>query len=244
MHIAVVDDLKADSMRLKRVLDTYATDHHLSFDVSTFSSAEDFLVNYIPMSFSVIFMDIYMTGLTGIDAARIVRKRGDNAIIVFLTSSGDHMLEAFDVHAYGYMLKPADYLDLSDYVGKIMDDITKSIPSVEPSLSFSYNRQSKSITYSDIICIKSDSHNIEITSSSGDVYRPRLSFSSVFERLSDDMRFLLINRGVMVNMDHITDFTDDACVLSGDIRLPLNVKKRRQLYTVWQNYSTSKNQND
>ncbi len=244
MNIAVVDDLKADYRRLKLVLDTYATDHHLNFDVTTFSSAEDFLVNYVPMSFSVIFMDIYMTGLTGIDAARIVRKKNDDAIIVFLTSSGDHMLEAFDVHAYGYMLKPLDYRDLAGDVEKIMDDIMRSMPTGDRSLSFSHNRQNLSIAYSDIVCIKSDSHNIEITSASGEVFRPRLAFSTISERLSDDKRFLLINRGIMVNMDYITDFTDEACVLSDDIRLPLNVKKRRQLDMVWQNYRLKEKQND
>ena len=244
MNIAVVDDLMADSKRLELALDTYAKNTHQSFDVKTFSSAEDFLVSYVPMSFSVIFMDIYMKDITGIDAARTIRQRDDDAIIVFLTSSEDHMLEAFDIHAYGYMLKPDDYKKLLSDVEKIMDDITRSMPSRDPVLTFSYNRQGHSIPHSDIVCIKSDRHNTEITSVTGEVYRPRLSFSSVSESLFGDKRFLLINRGILVNMDHITDFTNEACRLCNDISFPINVKKHKQLDMVWQNYKTLKSHNN
>ena len=240
MKIAVVDDLKADTKRLGRILSEYSVRQELDADIDTFANAEDFLVGFVPRLYNIIFLDIYMAGITGIEAARIIREKGDDSIIIFLTSSEDHLMEAFDIHAYGYLIKPADYDELLEKVFKIMDDIVRRIPPHEPKLSFSHNRDSYSIPYSDIICLRSDGHNTEITDSSLEVYRPRLSFSAITDKLLSDRRFLLINRGILVNMDHIDSFEDKICILKDGTSLPVNVRKSRQLDDIYRAYIQSK----
>ena len=60
------------------------------------------------------------------------------------------------------------------------------------------------------------------------------------EQLSEDPRFLLILRGVLVNMDAIIAFDKTSCLMEGNLRFPINLRNSRQLMQIWQNYTFRK----
>jgi DNA-binding LytR/AlgR family response regulator len=76
--------------------------------VAEFGSAETFLPACRKFAPEVIFLDIQMRGINGIETARMVRKILPEALIVFATAYDEYALEAFEIHAVGYILKPFD----------------------------------------------------------------------------------------------------------------------------------------
>ena len=236
MNIAVIDDTMVDRKLLTKTLKDYLSANGLDADISVFENADDFIKDYRPLMYTVVFMDIFMTGMNGVEAAMELRKQDLDTILVFLTSSGEHRPEAFSAHAYDYLQKPVDRKRLF----ALMDDIMKLRPESGKAFTFLADRTEQSIPFSEITAVRSDGHYLEINDRSGESYRTRLTFSAAEDQLSKDSRFLLVLRGVIVNMDHILSFSDDGCELTGGIKLPINVRNSRRLEQIWKNYLFAK----
>ena len=235
MNIAIVDDEAKEIETLASVLREYAVAGQMDITIHAFCSAEEILQNYHPYAYTAIFMDVYMDGLDGVSAARQILAIDRQAVLIFLTSSDQHMPEAFSLHAYDYIGKPAK----KERIFKVMDDVmirqTEYIAS--PRLTFTHNRQKISLPYLDIVLIRTAARNyLEILDASGTTYCVRLTFSDAVEFLSNDHRFLLILRGVLVNMDFIKKMEKEICELADGTRLSLNVKNAKELTATWQNY--------
>ena len=232
MNIAIVDDRKEDREKLGGILLKYANAGNEKLNIQYFESAEALLDNYQLFLYTILFMDIYMDGMSGMQAAEIIRKTDSDVILVFLTTSAEHHVAALHNHAFDYIEKPAKQVQ----VFRIMDDILKRKTDLTQSLSFSVNRTKYHLALNDIVAISASSHNIEIYDKHSNTYAPRLTFSSVCDEIFQDKRFLLIMRGVIVNMDFIQSFRSGVCHLAGGMQFPCNLRKEKQFVSTWQNY--------
>ena len=106
MNIALVDDDAADRLGLEQMLAEYARIHQLDMSFARFSSGEDLLRGYVPFRYAVIFLDIFMDGVSGIDTAKSIREVDDSTSLVFLTTSEAFRPEAFSLFATSYLIKP------------------------------------------------------------------------------------------------------------------------------------------
>lgn len=232
MTIALIDDTSADREKLHTLLTEYSALHSEELVLRCFSSGEEFLKTLSPSQYAAVFLDIYMTGITGLETAQIIRKNHANLPLIFITSSSEHMADAFRFHAYEYVTKPFD----RNRIFQLMDDLMQHTTKEEALLSFHANRESHMIPFSDILFVRSADHYSEIATQKGHSYTTRMNFSAIQELLSADSRFLLIIRGILVNMDYIIRFADHCCYLEQAYQLPVNVKKCRQIEQTWKNY--------
>lgn len=237
MNIAIVDDNAADLNALSSVFKEYSAVNGLEVEISSFNSPEQLLENYRPLQYTVIFMDIYMEKMTGIEAAKFIRSVDPDTMLVFLTSSGDHMQDAFTLHAYDYIQKPVK----TEQIFRVMDDILKRRTESEVMrLSFYSNKRDYSLPYGDIVTVITNANYLEITDCHGNTYKTRMTFAAAINILGQDKRFLRLLRGVMVNMDYITSFSKDTCRVKGGTELPINVKSRKDIEQTWRNYLFNK----
>ena len=88
MNIAIIDDLKTDSDRLVELINTYMEQHRLQCrTMDLFSSGEAFLVTFTAGKYHLIFLDIYMDGITGMETAKRIRQTDHDCRIIFITTS-------------------------------------------------------------------------------------------------------------------------------------------------------------
>jgi len=234
VNVAIVDDDKLETDQLSEIIKEYAGMNKLDLSLSAFSSAPEFLAGYKPYAYTIIFLDIYMPQMSGIEAARTVLETDRTAIIAFLTSSDEHMPEAFSLHVYDYISKPAG----RERIFKVMDDVlmrtTKE--SAEPVFTFTSNRKTVAVRFSEILLIRTCGRNLEIVDTDGESFETRLAFSEAETRLSSDSRFLTLMRGIIVNMDFITEIRDGICYMAGGESVAVSVRNEKALTTTWQNY--------
>ncbi|MGH9146018.1 MAG: LytR/AlgR family response regulator transcription factor, partial [Vicinamibacterales bacterium] len=76
----------------------------------------------------VVFLDVQMPGLTGFEVARRLRERKTASQIVFVTAFDRHALEAFEVNAVDYLLKPVDAARLAEAVGRCKRRVSSERP--------------------------------------------------------------------------------------------------------------------
>lgn len=232
MNIAIVDDDARDTAELEALLRTYASLHQTDIEIESFTESEGFLSTYAVHKYTLIFLDIYMIGSNGVDTAQQIRETDPDAIIIFQTTSPDHMSSAFSLHAYDYLLKPIT----KERFYRLMDDILQQVTKAGKTFHFMDQKCECRIRYSDLVGVRSSGHYLHITDREMNEYKSRMTFSEAEAELTADGRFLLINRGTLVNMDFITSFSNGVCVINDLIHLPYNVKKHKQLEQTYQNY--------
>ena len=238
MNIAIVDDLSPESDALMDILNEYAAINKLALSIDVFPSGEDFLRCFSPFSYAVIFMDVYMAGMTGVEAARKVRETDRHTLIVFLTTSGDHRADAFSIHAYDYIEKPTK----REKLFRVMDDILQNHTSLfSDKLSFSSEGQDYALPYPDIVSVMTAQRNyLEIVDRFGNKYLSRMTFSTIVKELEKDNRFLQINRTTLVNLEQVKSFKDVTCLLKNNASFPIYSKKTKEIEQKWQNYMFSR----
>ena len=109
MKVAIVDDLQADKEILEQYINRYAAEKSLFIEIECFCSGEHFLKNAAPNKYRLIFLDIYMKGLDGMQVAEALRRDDKESLLVFTTSSKDFAIQGYAVKASGYLVKPYDY---------------------------------------------------------------------------------------------------------------------------------------
>ena len=106
-RIAVVDDLERDRAWLAEKLADYMARERLEYELTAFASGEAFSAALEQgQRFNLVFMDIYMDGITGIEAAQALRARDMDCKLVFLTTSEDFMRQGFSLNSAHYLIKP------------------------------------------------------------------------------------------------------------------------------------------
>ena len=178
-------------------------------------------------------MDIYMDGLSGIEAAQQIRSQDESCLIVFLTSSCDHLPQAFRCHAFDYLQKPVTQTDIF----RVLQDALRLMQTDIQYLEFTHNRQTVRIPHSEIISILSDDHRTVVTDNKGGRYDPLISFSKLTADLENESRFRQINRGILVNMDYISGFDSNLCILSNGQKLPVSTRRLSRIRQQWEDYT-------
>ncbi len=186
-----------------KLFEEYRDVRHVSFLIDDFSSGEDFLASFVPYTYDIIFMDIYTNGLSGMETAQRLRRTDRHSLLIFLTSSEDHMGDAFSVHAFDYLLKPLN----QDRLFTCLDDSMKLLPKPEEYLSFTSNGLEMRLFYGNIVVLQVSGHSTVLIDSTGKEYSVYSAFSVFTKPLMEDSRFLLVNRGVLINMDFMSAIT-------------------------------------
>ena len=237
MEIAIVDDIKDERTLVRKLTSQYFQEGKALYDIDVhfdeYEDAESFLESYTPGKYKIVFLDIYMKQLTGIDAAKQIAALDTDCSIIFFTTSDEHQLEGYSVHAVGYIMKPlTDHLPAfytaMDYVlGKLhLDTASITVPTDYGELNLYY----KNIMYIDCIdrsvCIHLPNSTLKI---SGKFQHYERTFLS-------DTRFLLCYRNIIVNMDYIDRPIDCDFILKSGEKLPISRRKKSPVLESYMTY--------
>ena len=85
---------------------------------------------------------------------------------------------------------------------------------------------------------------LEISALNDNVFKTRMTFSTISEQLMQDQSFLVINRGILVNMNYVTNISERSCIMTNGIHFPVNAREFRKLRQAWLNYSIAQIRNN
>ena len=135
MRIALVDDSEIERGILLSLITDYGYEKQILFESDCFESGDAFLSSFSYDKYDIVFMDIFMNGMSGVETARKMRQIDSHVILIFLTASADYMSDAFCVHAFHYILKPYQ----KDAIFTCLNDASLHLPAPETIISFSVN---------------------------------------------------------------------------------------------------------
>jgi len=114
MKVLVVDDEKLARERLVRMVETLE-DYEVA---GTAESGAEAVREAIKLEPDIVLLDIRMPGMDGLEAGKQLSTLAAPPAIIFCTAFGEHAVEAFDVSASGYLMKPVRREALQEALGK------------------------------------------------------------------------------------------------------------------------------
>ncbi len=211
MRIAIVDDMAQERQLLRQRLEHSLEARGIPGELTEFESGEAFLEAARQQRFTAAFLDIYMDGISGMEAATQLRQFDPECLLIFSTTSTDHALEGFRVRAMHYLVKPYAQKDVS----QLMEEILARIPQPDRYIPVKANGSEVQLQLRDIVYAEHFSHMIHIHTTFGKVLITRQSFGEFIAPLKQEPRFFQCSRGVVVNLEHAQDF-DGTCFALDD----------------------------
>ena len=229
MRIAIVDDLAAERTLLKGRLEWQLQRRNVQADILEYESGETFLEAARKAPFTAAFLDIYMDGMTGMEAAKKLRETDTDCLLVFTTTSTDHALEGFQVRAMHYLVKPFAEEELE----RLTDEMLERIPHPDKYMDVKVGGSDIRLCYQNILYAEHFAHVIQIHTTVGKTLATRQPFKTFVEPLKDDRRFFVCGRGVVVNLEHAEDFEDASFRMADGSRVYVSqelLKSARQVF--------------
>ena len=112
LHIAVVEDDAAFLTQIKAFLTQYGREKGVELRISLFRDGSEIIDGYRPV-YDIIFLDIEMPQVNGMEAAEHIRAQDGEAVLVFITNMAQYAIRGYSVGALDYVLKPVTYYTFS-----------------------------------------------------------------------------------------------------------------------------------
>ena len=106
IHIGICDDEASLRKSLRILLETKLQLMGEDYRISEYDSGEGLIANEGTAWPDILFLDIEMKQLSGMDTARLLRKKEARTILIFVTAYPDFVFQGYEVHAFHYILKP------------------------------------------------------------------------------------------------------------------------------------------
>ena len=123
IRIAIVDDEKQIRKQIFAMISKYFIDNALECKILPFSDGQELIDS--GLKFDIIFMDIEMKNVNGIQAAQHIRKSDMNVPIVYITGYVDYWRRAYKVHAFDFISKPASQEQIDNVLNDFFSTVYK-----------------------------------------------------------------------------------------------------------------------
>ena len=209
VRIAVVEDEKKEFERLREMIETFASENRgMDFEFSYFPSGHSFLSQY-RTQWNLIFLDIQMPGLNGMDLSKAIREKDRKVMLVFITNMAQYAIEGYDVQAYDFILKPLDYASFSMKFERICNSLKHNFS--EAYIYLAFGGVKRQVKVSEITYIEVINHNLVVHLYDGE-YRIRGTMTDMEKRLSQ-YHFMRCNACYLVNLKYVRELRGDYVVV-------------------------------
>ena len=220
---AICEDSELDRDILKEIISFLLTDRGLEYNINSYTSGRELVAGYKNHPSDIIFLDILMDDIDGIETGRLIREMDDKVEIVYCTSSKDFAIAAYDVHAMGYLLKPYEILR----IGAVIDYYVQKHPQKNHNFII--------IPYKDIIHMESDNKVVYIHTTTQGAVKVYNKLDAFEQELSDG-RFLRCHQSYLVNMQYVAGIVDSDFIMLDDQMIPIRKSGRKLIVKKYEDY--------
>ncbi len=228
IEIAICDDEKRIIERIEDLIKKQNTDCH----IESFQTGNELLADQ--KRFDLIFLDIQMDGINGMETAKAVREYDRKTVIIFVTAVKEYVFEAFDVGAFHYLLKPIREEKFAEVFENAVKEIQeRRIRRETPALFIKTKNKSYTLNQSKIIFIESRKRKAAIHTA-----KNTLEVYAVMKELQEKLgsSFYRCHRGYLVNMAHITEYSSDMIEMDNGERVYLAKEKYQEFVKAYMRY--------
>lgn len=220
MKIAICDDSKEYVDLLSKYINFYFSNQKLSFKIYTYDSGEALLNS--KEKFDLVFLDIEMEFLNGIETAYMIKQQSNRTIIFIVTAYHKYLDDAMDLNVFRYIDKPIN-------PNRVYSGLDKAINLMNNSEIIFKTRTNGIINVlkSDIVYVEVIKKDVIVTTVNASyVVSEKMEF---FKNNLCSSYFAIPHNSYIINFKHVTNYKRDVIQLMGKYNIPISQKKQPEI---------------
>lgn len=203
IRIAIVDDDAAMLEQLTGYVQRFTRQYGTPFEIKTFTDGVEILEDYRPQ-FDIIFLDVEMKHLDGMETARRIRELDSGVLIVFITNMAQYAIHGYSVGALDYVLKPVPYFAFSQQLQKAIGQLKKK---ERHYLAVPVDGGLRRLDTAEIYYMESEGHKVHFYTENEDFSVP--GTLKTYEEKLEGQAFARCNSGYLVNLAQVSGVQQD-----------------------------------
>ena len=228
IRVAICDDLPCERDTLLDLLDRSPVETKSTL----FGSGEELLEAFSPNTFDLLLMDIYMDGMTGVEAVQKIRETDDAIPIAFTTTSTEHTLESYRLSVLKYLEKPVRQKDINDLL-----HLVKLQRDSAPRLAIRQNGETQKIPLAELFYLEQKGHHVMLSRKDGSVLQLYGKLSDLLPQL-EGQPFFCPHKSYCVNLAFVRGINEEyqSYELADGKKVPISRSNRAKAKRAWEDF--------
>lgn len=232
VNVAICDDEEYFFKELEKFVSVYANEEGCELVIDTYQNPER-LVEEIASGekeYQLIFLDVEMPEMSGVEVAKKLRKEGFQDVICFVTGFEGYALDAFSVEAIGYICKPAKYAEVKKVIQKALIQIYYNRDAEEAKKRYLEVCTQRDVTLVDtqkIVYLEKRRNQCVIHMEAGEVVCYE-TLKHLFAKLNQQ-KFCYCHQGFIVNFDKIKEVKKEIICFGEGREVPVSRRYQSEL---------------
>lgn len=229
LHVAICDDEKEYLENTAGILGLWSAQVSIPITLHCFNDGDALISASKTQKFDIIFLDIIMPMLNGMDTAKELRNRDRTVKIVFLTSSRDFALDSYSVKATDYCIKPATY----ERIKEIMDECTLLSQQEPEHLILKTVSGYKKIYLHEIEYIEAQNKHSIFFLTSGKCIEAMQPLYTFEQQLPDSKGFFKCHRSYIVYIPNVDFFCSNTLTTKSGCMIPISRNLSKEFHNAY-----------
>lgn len=218
MKIAVCDDEIQFIDAVCPLLEQWAQKHNIKLTLCHFTDGDSLIAAHRNECMDLIFLDVIMPLISGIDTAKEIRHSDQGVPIIFLTSSKEFAIDSYDVKAFYYLIKPV----VREKLFLVMDDFLKTLNVKKNTFTAHTTTGYYKIAIDDVEFLEAQNKQVLVHMADGRIIEIREQFSTCENVFLPDNGFFRCHRSYIVNLNHVEQFTKSEIHTNQNATIPIS----------------------
>jgi DNA-binding LytR/AlgR family response regulator len=228
--VAIVEDNPQASQILSQMLEHYSQENNVTFDIELHPDGMEF-INTFHSQYDLVFLDIEMPFMNGMDAAKELRKVDKNTLLVFVTNLAQFAVDGYEVQAFDFIIKPVKYANFKMKLTRIVNELQHR--KQEGSILIQTRTMTRKVPTAEILYLEVQNHDV-VFHLVDEQIQLRASLSAWEEKL-EPYHFARCNSYTLVNLKHVTSVEGDVLMIHNE-KLRFSRNKRTAFLNTFAQY--------
>ena len=228
INIAVCDDEKCMAEKIEKMAEDFFRRKNTDISVVEYSSGEELLKSNERID--ILFLDIGMQGMDGIETAGRLRAHGYNGFLIFVTVLKEMVFRSFEVQPFDYLVKPVQEEHFEKTMERLFRSMQDRLSTEKVNLLVQKGYESNIISFQDIVCCEIIDRKVYLYLVSGEVIDYYERIENLEKKL--DGRFFRCHRSYLINLNHLKSYRNNTAYMADGKEIPVSRLRSREFSNV------------